>query len=430
MDKQQSGIAVIYFLISIPMYYFHSGGIKIGEISFLYCYILAIVFVLFTFFCFLIKPNIKRMVKVSSAVGILSMPYLFTMFNSLIIWIINLTSFRVMLRGLFQPVYQIIAICMAGCAVYFWGKRGVYFQLMALLAAYIVHFIRLIAQNGVGEFVQEYVALLITNGAETGVIMEEVEGMAYAHGTGFFLLYLIFTGKENPKNIIFFVPTLLFFLSGFKRSAMLGGAAALFFLFVCSRFPEKLRGKIVSLFSLGVVIAGSLYIWMLSQNIIEIIFDKLGINSMGRTEIYAAMRNYYEFSPAFIGRGLGFVSYSIGNQLIDVGNTSRGDIHNDLLRQYIESGMISYLIWLVLFFIWRIRKYHLKAGAKGSILVFSCLLYCFCCYLTENMYYRFSANLGMAAVILSYVIQQEEIIENEREEMVRSPNEIPAKIPF
>ena len=408
MSVRKTLVTLIYMVCCILMYFLHEGGFTIAGINFMYYYLLALAGVIFAFGCFLVNPDVDRVLMTGRYVLILAVPYLFSIFYSMMIWTLNLTSFRVMLRGFFQPSYQILAICMSASAVYLFGEKGVYYQLAGLFVAYLLIFARLIATGGgPGSFIQEYIRLIITRGQELGPIMERIEDMAYAHGMGFFILFLVFTWKENKYNFLFLVLALLFFMSGYKRSALVGWLLAVLFFLFCRLAPKTIRKNVVILGGAILAAGGILYIWLLAADMVSVIFEKLGVDSMGRSEIYDAMRPYYEFTPTYPGKGLGYVNYSIGAGLINVGNQSRGDIHNDLLRQYIEIGMIGYVTWLVMFFVWRLKALMKRTDVQMGMFALMSFTYAFGCYATENMYYRFNTTLAFGAVLLSYAAQRE-----------------------
>ena len=408
MSVRKTLVTLIYMACCILMYFLHEGGITIAGINFMYYYLMALIGVVFVFGCFLVNPDVGRLLVAGRYVLILASPYLFSMFYSMLIWILTLTPFRVMLRGFFQPSYQILAICMAAAAVYLFGEKGVYYQLAGLFAGYLLIFAQLIASGGgVGNFIREYIQLIVTRGSVLGPMMESIEDMAYAHGMGFFILFLVFTWKENQYNLLFLIPALMFFMSGYKRSALLGWVLAFAFFVMCRVVPKGIRKAAVILGGMFLAIGGIIYIWLLAKGLVDLIFEKIGVDSMGRSEIYNAMRPYYEFTPVYLGKGLGYVNYSIGAGLINVGNEMRGDIHNDLLRQYIELGMVGYFIWLALFCVWRLKELMKRADVQLGLFALMSFAYAFGCYATENMYYRFNTTLAFGAVLLSYAVQRE-----------------------
>ena len=55
--------------------------------------------------------------------------------------------------------------------------------------------------------------------------------------------------------------------------------------------------------------------------------EAAGIDTSGRAYIYRAVDKFYEFSPTFIGNGLGFLTFRL-NSGLEIGV---GAIHNDFL---------------------------------------------------------------------------------------------------
>ncbi|MCD7854243.1 MAG: O-antigen ligase family protein [Clostridiales bacterium] len=408
-------VKFMYFALSIPMYYIYTGGFSFGGIYFQYCFLAAILLVLFTFFVFLVYPNPERMVKVLKYAGILTIPYIITMIWSLMVWVLNLTRIRVILRGFVWPSYDILAIFAAASAVYLFGKKGVYYQLISLLAAYVLFFAGLASKYGIAVFFNDYLNVILTRGDVTGCFAE-IEKIAYAHGMGMFLIYLVLTLKENRRyNLIFLLPALLCFFSGFKRSALVGMVLTVVIYIIGCRLSEiNLKGYF-AVVGILMVIGAFLYIGVIDSTLFDVIVEIFNINTMGRQEVYEYMKDYYDFSITFLGKGLGFISYNIAHGIIDVGGNWRGDIHNDFLRQYIELGMIGYIIWAWTFFSFRVRQMAKMADGKLGLFVMSCMGYCWGCFLTENMYYRFNAGLALAVVILSYCIQRDEEKEKQLE---------------
>ncbi len=72
----------------------------------------------------------------------------------------------------------------------------------------------------------------------------------------------------------------------------------------------------------------------------------VGMNSMGRLNVWEYFAQFYKFSPAYIGLGLGSVQ-----QLLDVLNNAYfARIHNDILMYYIELGFVGFAIFIYMHF--------------------------------------------------------------------------------
>ena len=67
--------------------------------------------------------------------------------------------------------------------------------------------------------------------------------------------------------------------------------------------------------------------------------EKAGIETNGRAFIYSHVNEYYDFSPLFPGRGIGFLTYQL-NEVVSLGVSA---VHNDFLQFYIDLGFFGYI---------------------------------------------------------------------------------------
>lgn len=396
---------ILFFMCTIPMYYLYDGWITLGGFGLMYSYLAGIAFIFICFWRFLIWPDMDRAAYIGKLALIAASPYLFSLLWSMGLWVFNLAEFRIITRGLFFPVYQLIAITVGACAVYCFGHRGAYYMLASLAAAILLIAGGQILQGGVREFFYEYAVLIKSGSKLTGPMMKAVEKASLIHGLGLFLLYLLLQKRHKARNFFLALCCLPLFLMGYKRSAILAlfSSAAVAVIFMV--FPKQWKRKAASALSVLLVAGGLIYLWLIFSGLLETISNFANIDSMGRIEMYRVMKEYCRFSPAYLGRGMGFVSYMIGRGLIDVGYQFAGDIHNDMLRQYIELGMAGFLLWGFFYFIYKVRGFLKYAGTDCACFAAACSVYCFVCYLTENMYYRFSANSALAVVLLAYAAE-------------------------
>lgn len=397
---------ILFFLCMIPMYCFYDGSISIGGFGFMYSYLFGALFIFITFWHFLIRPDVDRVLFVGKASLVLMAPYLFSLVWSMGLWVFNLSQIRLITRGVFFPVYQLIAIGVGASSVYCFGGKGIFYQFAALVASYVILAAYQAVQGGIGEFLSEYLILLQSGSTLTGPLMKEMEKASLGHGFAVFLLYFLVTREDREKKIVIFLVCLPLFLMGFKRSALLGLlAAAVVCIFM--RIVRTRKSQMALIISSILAISSLLYIWMIFSGALDALAQVVRIDSMGRLEIYDVMKDYCSFSLGYLGRGLGFVSYMIGRGLIDVGYDFAGDIHNDIFRQFIELGMIGFCCWNFSYFVLRVKAF-LKVDSWCGEFALACSVYCFVCYLTENMYYRFSTNTALAAVLLSYAFTRYE----------------------
>ncbi|MBQ8759163.1 MAG: hypothetical protein IJZ20_05670, partial [Clostridia bacterium] len=121
------------------------------------------------------------------------------------------------------------------------------------------------------------------------------------------------------------------------------------------------------------------YIALIKMDAFELL-EKAGINTSGRVEIYDAVDEFYEFSPEFLGNGIGFLTYQL-NTFMNVGVAS---VHNDFLQHFIDLGFWGYIIWLVSMTLVRILYFGRQGNVENAIITFILTLYLIIVSTTDN----------------------------------------------
>ena len=158
----------------------------------------------------------------------------------------------------------------------------------------------------------------------------------FAFSFGIFALYYAHTKKWK-----FFVAAVLFMLFAEKRIAILAMAAALFVMGILWIFRQS---KKLAMIVWGLVCgAVYLYIYLIYSGKIEAFCWAANINTNGRVEMYGRMAQEAKFSITFLGKGLGVVE-----QLLEHWNIlTYVNLHNDLLKFYVELGFWGLLVYLL-----------------------------------------------------------------------------------
>ncbi len=158
----------------------------------------------------------------------------------------------------------------------------------------------------------------------------------YAFVFGAFTIYYAYQKKWGKLLVAIF----LMYLSN-KRIAMLAVAVSLMLSLILWIFKKS---KEVLMVMWGCVSAGVFYyIFLIHSGLLRYFCNRLGIDSKGRVQIYARFSEMYDFSPTFLGNGLGCVENILDNWQIRY----YGNLHNDLLKFYFEVGFIGLIIFLV-----------------------------------------------------------------------------------
>lgn len=399
----------LYLILGIPMFYFYEADITVGGFGVMYCYIFGIAIIILGFLVFLAVPNVERFLVLAGYSLILMLPYLFSLLYSFVIWVVKLEEFRIMTRGFFYPAYQMIGILTAASTMYIFGKKGIYCLVVCALFASLLEIGQIAAQTGLGSFAGEYIRLLTSFAADTGPAMRRIEMTGCSFALGLFLIYFAVARKECGRYLLLVIPCGVIFLMGMKRITIPGVFTAVGLALVLQRVRrEKTQNTLLFAGGCILCLTAFYYVWLIRNNIFAWVMGLFGINTMGRVEFYKIINDFYEFSPLYFGKGLGYISRMIQSGRIDLGYAQAGELHNDFLRQYIEIGFPGYLVWLWLMFGTRVRRFAGSGGARHGILVFACVIYCFFTYLTDNTYYYFYTNTAFAAVVMCYHLDEAE----------------------
>lgn len=374
-----------YFLVvAVMMYYFLNEYINIG-LHVTYRHAFALVLAFSALVLFLYKPNIARGVTSFKDAVVYSIPLAVTTTVSLFVWFMETVDTSVISRGLsssFIYTNMLSFALSAGALLYVFGRKGIWYNLVAILIANILMIVTIIAQYGIGSYFSEFITLITTFAGVTGDIIIQAEIHELAFCLGAYLIYMLFKPKKNIIYFILLFLTLFCFLSAFKRIAMIAIAVALTFGYLLkfiARFNKKTASRLVVILTFAIVLLLIVYIFLIKMNVFELL-EKAGIETSGRVVIYKAVDKFYEFSPDFLGNGIGFLTYQL-NENMAVGV---GAVHNDFLQHFVDLGFWGYIIWLLSMTSVRVLYFGRKGNLENAIITFMLIVYLIVVSSTDN----------------------------------------------
>ena len=406
---------VFYFMVvAIMMYYFLNEYIDIG-LHVTYRHAFALVLFGSATLLFLYKPNIARGFTAFKDSFIYSIPLLVTTIVSLFIWFVGTVDVGVISRGLsssFIYVNMLSFALGAGALLYIFGRKGIWYNLVAILTANILMIVTVIAQNGLGNYFSEFITLVTTFAGITGDIIVQAEIHELAFCLGAYLIYMLY---KPQKNIIYFILlflSLFCFLSAFKRIAIIAILVALGFGYLLkfiAHYNKKTASRLVTFFTFIVIILLIGYIALIKMDAFELL-EKAGINTSGRVEIYNAVDKFYEFTPGFLGNGIGFLTYQLNTFMsVDVAS-----VHNDFLQHFIDLGFWGYIIWLVSMTLFRVWYFGRKSNVDNAIITFILTLYLIIVSTTDNTM-NYPLLTGVLAMLMMGNAFEENVRQSEQE---------------
>lgn len=373
-----------FMVVSVMMYYFLNEYIDLGlHVTFRHAF--ALVLACSAILMFLYKPNIARGFTAFKEACIYSIPLAVTTVVSLFVWFVETVSTDVISRGLSSSfIYSnMLSFALAsGAMLYVFGKKGIWYNLIAIIIANMLMIATIIAENGLGNYISEFITLITTFAGVTGDIIIQAEIHELAFCIGAYLIYMLFKPKKNITYFILLSLSLFCFLSAFKRIAIIAIVVALAFGYLLkfiAYYNKKTAIRLAVFFAGFIVVLLIAYIALIKADAFELL-EKAGINTSGRVEIYNAVDDFYEFHPGFLGNGIGFLTYQL-NTFMDVDVAS---VHNDFLQHFIDLGFWGYIVWLTSMTLLRVCYFGRKENAENAIIAFMLTLYLIIVSTTDN----------------------------------------------
>ena len=395
----QTAFKVYFMAIAVLMYYFLTEVINLG-LFITYRHAFALVLFVSAFFAFLFKPNIARGASSLKEAFVYSTPLLVTIIVSLFIWFIVRVDTAVISRGLSGAfVYNnMLSFTLAAVAfLYVFGEKGIWYNLIAILISNILMLLTIIAQNGIGIFFSEFITLVMTFAAETGDIIVQAEIHELAFCLGAYLIYMLLKPK---KDIVFFILlglTMFCFLTAFKRIGIIAIVIALAFgwlLKFIAKFKKDTAMRLTVIFSVILVVLLIGYIAIIKLDVFTLL-EKAGIDTSGRVTIYNAVDKFYEFSPEFLGNGIGFLTYQLSTNM----NVGVSSVHNDFLQYFIDLGFWGYILWLVSMTLVRVCYFGKKGKVENGIITLALSIYLVIVSSTDN-----TMNYPLLTTVLALIM--------------------------
>lgn len=393
-------IKEFYFMVvAVMMYYFLNEYINLGiQVTFRHAF--ALVLAGSGVVLFLYKPNIARGFTAFKSAIIYSVPLLITTVVSLFIWFVGTVDVGVISRGLSASfIYtNMLSFALAAAAfLYIFGEKGIWYNLIAILAANLLMILTIISTYGLGSYMNEFIALVTSFADNTGDIIIQAEVHELAFCIGAYLIYMLFKPQKTLVYFILLILSAFCFLSALKRIAIIAIVLSLafgYFLKFVSKYYRKLAGRITLILSVIVIILLVCYVALIKAEAFTFL-EKAGINTSGRVEIYAAVDEFYEFHPGFLGNGIGFLTYQL-NTFMKVGVAS---VHNDFLQHFIDLGFWGYIIWLISMIFLRVWYFGRKGKTESAIVSFMLILYLVVVSTTDNTM-NYPLLTGVLAILI------------------------------
>ena len=387
---EQKGIAekslAVYFIsLGTLMYYLLTQTINIPYTIPVRQLVVGLI-LLSEFIYFIFRPNIARSYVSIKGALMLSVPFLVMITVSLPVWFFERVEWVEIYRASWNYllyVNQLLAALVAAAFLYLFGEKGIWYNLISVLAANLMMIITIMLENGVGVYLRELTQLIITFAGNTGEVIQQAEIHELAFCLGAYLVYMMLYFQKNRRFLFLMLLTLFCFLSAFKRiaivailvSAGLGWGMRI----LNDRGKVKTVRRLIQIILLGSCAALVLYIAFVRYGGFHWL-EEIGIDTMSRADIYDQVEDYYTFSPDYAGHGMGYLSYQL-TRVVELWETA---IHNDFLQFYIDLGFWGYIAWLLSLTVLRVWYFGRGNKTDSAILAFAMTCYMLILSTTDN----------------------------------------------
>lgn len=328
---------------------------------------------------------------------------------SLVVYVSDASTTALILRGLQKIFYQILTVFGAVCAVYEFRKKAPLYTYYGMVLANAFMILVAAKETGsVGQIVSDF-KYFLTSGFDAQGFMRILELHEDTFAFGVLMVWFMLDGiRKNKWKLLV---CMFFFFLGFKRIGMFGifVAAALYLL------SRKLSDDSLKKLMMGIMIVmmvyGFLYVWFVRSGNFVKLMDELGIDLMGRQNLYKFIEDYYVISPLFMGHGFESIEHILkGAGDIKVANTyiSRmSALHCDYLAMYIQMGFIGYIAWMYYRFI-DVTHFCGKYGRKAMLAWALSMIYLGITYMTDNTSMYFLPCMVQFMIPLAFAIKKGE----------------------
>ena len=364
----------------------------------------------------LVSGDFRRLKTIGQFAVMFGLPFLMMTCLSLLYWALDFQQLNYMSRGCSSILYHVVSLSAMCSAVYLFGRKSIDYTLYGMCGANVCIILESIRYNGVGEFVTGLIAFAKSGGIDTNAAIKALEVHDLTFAFGLMLLFAMCCEKGR-KRLIYAALSGLFFFLGLKRIALIG----LIGVFIMGEFIRRMKPNVqhvlIIIISIGAILICFGYVYLIQSGLFKEIVHALEIDTMGRDSLYAEFQDFYEFSPAFRGYGIGYVTRYISIMTeagIGIfGKHSFGGMHNDIVTMYIELGFWGFAFWIWYSWNGRIVWCQKEFGMQTALLLLYETIYSFVTYATDNtVFYCYINTVFMLLPIALAVGEQEQEEEN------------------
>lgn len=396
-------IAIIYLILATAMFFLQDTYFLIGGVEFSLKNPCVMGILLLALFNFILTVRPGRTIILVRHTLVQILPCAIPFFFSALIWVMSGADSIMIANGTGMIIPQISSVLVATATLYLFGSRGLWYCLGAMCGANFLKVLVVIWEGGADVFLTEFYRLIVTFSVETGPLMEalEINDLTFAFGP--FLIYLLLRRKEVTHWSLWILVTLLLFVVGLKRTAILAVLLSVAVVWILQLLPEKAARQTAFVIGLGMLLVSFLYIVGIRYGLFQYLETRFGIDTKGRVAMFMNLEPYYDISITYMGRGTGFERYVdwASGVRYKLPQRTLMPIHNDFLRMYLNIGFVGYWVWIWCWLMVRLRYWFKQGGKSAGCVFLGIAIYCFTLFATDNTIYYPYTMIACALVPMS-----------------------------
>lgn len=401
MEKKNKMNIILFALLTAT--FFMSGVFfNLGEFHVGCQYIGMAAIILVGGFVFLASPDIPAFLESVRFSGILMLQGFICLVFTMLIYLFQMTGIRQMISGFFGCIYLFIEVITAGVIVYLLKEKAVGCLFWAIVLVFLLKAAGQMRLVGTEEFFRQLYTLIASFAKETGSAMSVLEQLGINHSFALCLIYF-YCFRDRDGKVRFWMraaAAVLCMVIGLKRGVVLALFVALALCMVNRLIPAGFQKPFVNLIIMGLLAYSFLIIPIIRYRVLEEAGAFFQVDAKGRFDIYNIYANYYEISPLFGGRGLGWVDNFLRDGAENMfGYRTPTGVHDEYVRSYIELGFWGYLFWILSVFPWILKKMTRVENRDGSAAVVGCVMLMAIAYTFSNIYFNSTTNIVYATVL-------------------------------
>ncbi len=326
--------------------------------------------------------------KLRKQLLIFILPIIFLMLVTVLLFVFsgNKSGLASLLYGEKKLLYQLISILVACAAVLLFGKRAVVLTVYGICLAGVTILLISLSKYGVSASARACLDLIntyFTGNPSVHDFTASMEMHDFTFSLGMILIYLLFYRKIGIRCYAVWILLLsVLFLLGYCRIAFLAVFAGIIFEILGILFKRKTeKFKIFGIYAALVLlgICCIIFLWIIYNGELKTIFQNTDMTINGR-EMWFAEIEKVPFDIGYVGSGIGYTWNLFGME-----------IHNDILRQYIDLGGVVFLFWLFVQLV--LIPFCLKRWISFKSLKIYCTftIFLFVTYFTDNSMFYFNS---------------------------------------